>query len=605
MNIVVKAERGINDVTDNESAERDSAEIDNENDDQDSQKSEEGIGTTEPGQNHLSAQQTKSQPKVKAKDGLRKGKWTPEEEKYTNKVIEVFNAGLLKLPDTERGITLRAYLAEKLGCDPMRITKKYTGASCLGKRVYHFDYLNANHEAAEKARAELEMLETNFRVKLEQMNRRRSNDPSLHVEHSRIVSTPAIDALMQRNRIAAFPVPAAVPRPEEMAAYPFQPHPFFFQALPPGPPPQHHTMSTNGAPSHHPHQMAPHGYDLPRAGLYSQIVREVSGEPMHHHHNPHALHQQHIPHYKEEMIPLSAGGMSSKAGGGHLPPHTAGFYPQYPHPMMAQYFMPPPPMYGHFEGHIPPQLAHHGGLPMRGGPGQMLPQEHMLPPNGQHLQKTSAPTSSHAPPSSSASRPTGPTSGVGSVNLSQPMNSMFNFESSVNSQYAPMPPMMNKDDVRKSNGEDCPIAAAAAATANALPAFMTSVAPIVHTHSRSKEKRVVEAVPEEDLVKKKVKISESDQNAATSLLGFINHLQKIGSQEDLVDFFEGVQKASHLPVKSPNSKNGEASPPGSGTTTAHTSSTATSSASNGSLLAREGITPGVSCAPTRLCVGSS
>jgi len=65
---------------------------------------------------------------------LRKGKWTPEEEEYTGKIIHFFNTGALALPE---GTTLRAYLAEKLHCDPMRITKKFTGSSCLGKRVYH------------------------------------------------------------------------------------------------------------------------------------------------------------------------------------------------------------------------------------------------------------------------------------------------------------------------------------------------------------------------------------------------------------------------------------------------------------------------------------
>lgn len=70
---------------------------------------------------------------------VRKGKWLPEEEAYTNKVIESFHAGSLMLPGME-GITLRAYLANKLNCDPMRITKKFTGAQCLGKRVYHGTY---------------------------------------------------------------------------------------------------------------------------------------------------------------------------------------------------------------------------------------------------------------------------------------------------------------------------------------------------------------------------------------------------------------------------------------------------------------------------------
>lgn len=35
-------------------------------------------------------------------------------------------------------MTLRGYLAEKLNCDPMRITKKYAGAACLGKRTFSF-----------------------------------------------------------------------------------------------------------------------------------------------------------------------------------------------------------------------------------------------------------------------------------------------------------------------------------------------------------------------------------------------------------------------------------------------------------------------------------
>lgn len=64
---------------------------------------------------------------------LRKGKWTMEEEQYANKIINYFNKGLLGIPN---GTTLRSYLSEKLNCDPMRITKKFAGASCIGKQVY-------------------------------------------------------------------------------------------------------------------------------------------------------------------------------------------------------------------------------------------------------------------------------------------------------------------------------------------------------------------------------------------------------------------------------------------------------------------------------------
>ncbi len=34
------------------------------------------------------------------------------------------------------GTTLRSYLSDMLSCDPMRITKKFAGASCIGKQVF-------------------------------------------------------------------------------------------------------------------------------------------------------------------------------------------------------------------------------------------------------------------------------------------------------------------------------------------------------------------------------------------------------------------------------------------------------------------------------------
>ncbi len=64
--------------------------------------------------------------------GLRKGKWSIEEEEYATAIIDQFTAGNV---DITEGTTLRAYLAEKLNCDPMRITKKFNGPDCLGKRV--------------------------------------------------------------------------------------------------------------------------------------------------------------------------------------------------------------------------------------------------------------------------------------------------------------------------------------------------------------------------------------------------------------------------------------------------------------------------------------
>lgn len=46
-----------------------------------------------------------------ASPGVRKGKWTVEEENYTQKIISLFNRGKLPIP---AGTTLRSYLSEKL-----------------------------------------------------------------------------------------------------------------------------------------------------------------------------------------------------------------------------------------------------------------------------------------------------------------------------------------------------------------------------------------------------------------------------------------------------------------------------------------------------------
>ena len=64
------------------------------------------------------------------REGVRRGKWTLEEQAYADRLIRDFEAGLLPL---ENGATLRAYLSKKLNCDPMRISKKFAGAKCLGK----------------------------------------------------------------------------------------------------------------------------------------------------------------------------------------------------------------------------------------------------------------------------------------------------------------------------------------------------------------------------------------------------------------------------------------------------------------------------------------
>lgn len=88
-----------------------------------------------------------------------------EEEEYTTRIIHHFSTGLLTLPE---GATLRSFLADKLNCDPMRITKKFAGASCLGRRVFHLrNRPQPSYEEIQMARNELDQLDQRFRLRVE------------------------------------------------------------------------------------------------------------------------------------------------------------------------------------------------------------------------------------------------------------------------------------------------------------------------------------------------------------------------------------------------------------------------------------------------------
>ncbi|EGB01830.1 hypothetical protein AURANDRAFT_69453, partial [Aureococcus anophagefferens] len=150
--------------------------------------------------------------KAKAKDDgatTRKGKWTIEETEFTTRIIELFNTGLLELPE---GATLRSYLAQKLSCDPMRITKKFSGASCLGKRVFHSSTGRQRNSASAvapsaasvaAAQQELSVLEARFVdacIRSTESKDARMIDLEARFLHSHdVVSTPAIDAFIMQS----------------------------------------------------------------------------------------------------------------------------------------------------------------------------------------------------------------------------------------------------------------------------------------------------------------------------------------------------------------------------------------------------------------------
>eukprot|EP00956_Cyclotella_meneghiniana_P036488 scaffold126214_cov62-Cyclotella_meneghiniana.AAC.4 len=91
---------------------------------------------------------------------LRRGKWTPEESAYANRLIVEFKRGTLPLPPN---VTLREFLSRLLRCDPMRITKKFEGDNSLRKVVYR-PSSNTVHDAGTMTatRGEVKALEDAF-----------------------------------------------------------------------------------------------------------------------------------------------------------------------------------------------------------------------------------------------------------------------------------------------------------------------------------------------------------------------------------------------------------------------------------------------------------
>ncbi len=69
----------------------------------------------------------------------RSGKWSVEEESFAKNLIIQFESGTAK--DCEEGCTLRAYLARRLNCAPMRVSKKFAG-KVIGKVRFPIHNLN-------------------------------------------------------------------------------------------------------------------------------------------------------------------------------------------------------------------------------------------------------------------------------------------------------------------------------------------------------------------------------------------------------------------------------------------------------------------------------
>nr|EWM28900.1 hypothetical protein Naga_100822g1 [Nannochloropsis gaditana] len=167
----------------------------------------------------------------------RRGKWTPEEEVYVNRVTEAFHQGLLPLA---AGTTLRSYLADKLNCDPMRITKKFSGVGSIGKCIFHPCMPPQPLKMAE-AMVELDRLEAIWRRRLEEIR--------------------AVEYEFQQSASLSSQGSATSPSfPPSLG--PSLPPSFYQQHYPPQQYPQHHPPYPYH-PQHHPHGPHPPATGVP------------------------------------------------------------------------------------------------------------------------------------------------------------------------------------------------------------------------------------------------------------------------------------------------------------------------------------------------------
>ncbi|KAF0713409.1 Aste57867_4346 [Aphanomyces stellatus] len=118
---------------------------------------------------------------------MRKGKWTTEEAAYCDRLIEEFKNGNLPLAE---GTTLRTFLSKLLNCDPMRISKKYTGNQCIGKIIFRRKSKEPTKDEIEATRKQLAELERIYldRERMNQQRREKRLESEVNRDRSRLLA---------------------------------------------------------------------------------------------------------------------------------------------------------------------------------------------------------------------------------------------------------------------------------------------------------------------------------------------------------------------------------------------------------------------------------
>mmetsp|Transcript_28763 Transcript_28763/g.29096 ORF Transcript_28763/g.29096 Transcript_28763/m.29096 type:complete len:169 (+) Transcript_28763:65-571(+) len=95
---------------------------------------------------------------------LRSGQWTVEEKNYATELIDLFQSGNYVI-GAKNGQSVRSFLAERLYCDPMRISKKFASFEGLLAAKFLGASLNGSILLCDPNATKLQNLEEIFLVK--------------------------------------------------------------------------------------------------------------------------------------------------------------------------------------------------------------------------------------------------------------------------------------------------------------------------------------------------------------------------------------------------------------------------------------------------------
>mmetsp|Transcript_33259 Transcript_33259/g.33878 ORF Transcript_33259/g.33878 Transcript_33259/m.33878 type:complete len:160 (-) Transcript_33259:289-768(-) len=90
----------------------------------------------------------------------RRGRWTVDELIYAKRLMKLFKEGKLSKHSYSTPQSMRCFLASKLNCAVMRVSKKFSGSEDLGVR-YMYDK-SISYEERDSCLQELSDLESNF-----------------------------------------------------------------------------------------------------------------------------------------------------------------------------------------------------------------------------------------------------------------------------------------------------------------------------------------------------------------------------------------------------------------------------------------------------------